>query len=93
MLDNTLAAVATLVAHGHHSQEGLAELISKIGRVLINDPSNTPVKQLALIAILEELIKAHPVDFQANNLLAVVEVLLVGPRILLAVSSNPELDA
>ncbi len=92
MLDNTLAAVSALVAHGHHQPDNLAELISKVGRVLVNDPSNLQVKQLALIAVLEELIKTFPHDFQANNLLAVVEVLLVGPRILLAVSDPPRLD-
>ncbi len=93
MLDNTLAAVSALVAHGHHQPDSLAELISKLGRVLINDHASTPVKQLALIALLEELIKMHPHDFQANYLLAVVEVLLVGPRVLLAVGTNPQEDA
>ena len=95
MLDTTSLAVSGLVAHAHINPEAQRELQLSLARVLNNAPAGItqPQKQLALIILLEELGKALPAEFQADNTLAVVGTFLIGARILIGVSSNSEPNA
>jgi hypothetical protein len=49
-------------------------------------------KQLALIIAIEELTRGFPPDHQAQNSVAVVATLLLGARMLTAVSGHPQGD-
>jgi hypothetical protein len=68
--------------------EAQREMQLALMRVLNNAPAGITVyqKQLALICAIEELAKAFPHDCHAQNVLAVIATMILGPRLLLAVS-------
>ncbi len=86
MLDATNQAVSSLVAHALYNQNTQREMQLELSRVLANQPHgiNIAQKQLALLELLEQLVKMHPVDFQASNLNAIITTLLLGTRPLTA---------
>lgn len=94
MLDTTCLAVSALVAHTHINPETQRELELSIARVLNNAPTGMTVhqKQLALITVLEELTKTLPPSFQVDNVLAVMATLILGPRLVTAVSRSDNGD-
>jgi hypothetical protein len=81
-------AVSGLVAHAHINPEAQREMQLSLSRVLTNAPAgiSTAQKQLALIILLEKLTETLPPDHQAANSVAVISTLLLGPRMLAAIS-------
>jgi hypothetical protein len=59
-----------------------------VSRLIANHPTglSLPQKQLALICVLEELVNGMPGDYQNSNILAVISTLLLGSRLLTAIS-------
>jgi len=88
--DDAELAVTSLVAHSHINPEAQRELQLALSRALNNAPDgiSTAQKQLALIILLEKLTELLPPDSQAQNSVAVVATLLLGPRLLAAVSMS-----
>jgi hypothetical protein len=78
----------SLTSHAPINPEAQRELQLAISKVLSNAPTgiSTAQKQLALIILLEKLTENLPPDSQAPNSVAVVATLLLGPRLLAAVS-------
>jgi hypothetical protein len=70
------------------NREAQREMQLALMRVLNNAPAAITVhqKQIALICAVEELTKAFPPDGQAQNILSVVATLILGARMLVAVS-------
>jgi hypothetical protein len=68
--------------------EAPREMQLEIMRAFNNAPAGITAhqKQLALICAIEELTKAFPHDCQAQNVLSVVATLILGARMLVAVS-------
>lgn len=89
MLPEASMAVSELIAHAHHQPELLRELSLDVTRALNKPGATIALKQLALIAVLEELSKLYPADFQMRNLMSVMVTQLVGLRLLTAVSAAP----
>jgi hypothetical protein len=94
MFDTTNLAIASLVAHPHINPEAQRELQLTISHALNNAPAGLTIaqKQLALIVMLEELAKSYPADYQAQNSLAVTSTILLGSRLLTAVSMGYSAD-
>lgn len=94
MLDTTNLTVSALIVHAGINPETQRELQLDIMRVLNNAPAGVTYcqKQLALIIVLEELLKGLPVDHQPPALLAVVATVLLGARLLIGVSVKPNVD-
>jgi hypothetical protein len=90
MLNIAEHAIGGPVAHAHINREAQRELQLDIVRVLNNAPAGITAhqKQLALIIAIEELTKSFPPDHQAQNSVAVVATLLLGARMLTAVSAQ-----
>jgi hypothetical protein len=88
MLDTTCLAVSALAAHTHINPETQPEPKLAITRVLNNAPTGITVhqKQLALVVVLEELTNTIPAAYPVNNSLALIATMLLGPRLLSAVS-------
>jgi len=61
----------------------------EFSRVLANAPASITVahKQLALLMLLEELAKSLPADSQHANSIGVVTTLLLGPRVVAALTA------
>jgi|SRR5882724_5940056 len=94
MINSSNLSVSGLIAHTHIDPETQRELQLAVSRVLVNAPTGMTIahKQLALIMVLEELIKAHPVDHQTQNSLAVITTILLGSRLLTAMSATVRSD-
>ena len=86
MLDTTNLAIASFVAHALHGGEIQRELQVAISKAVASSPANHSQKQIALLVVLEELMKGLPPDYQPTNTLAIVSTLLFGTRTLAAVS-------
>jgi hypothetical protein len=89
---NLLGAVFTVSADGRRqiNPESQRELQRSISRVLNNAPTGitTAQKQLALLAVLEKLTENLPRDCQAQNSVAVLATLLLGPTLLAAITEK-----
>jgi hypothetical protein len=86
MLDTTNLAIALLVAHALHGGEVQRELQIALATAVAHSSANHSQKQIALLVVLEELMKGLPPDYQPANTLAVISTLLFGTRTLAAVS-------
>jgi hypothetical protein len=94
MLETTNLSVSSLVAHANVNRETQHEMQLAIAHVLNNPPAGISIaqKQLALIVMLEELMKTIPAEFQAANNIAVVTTILMGSRVLSAAIVLPQED-
>jgi hypothetical protein len=89
MLDTTNHAIASLVAHAHINPEAQREFQLAVSRVVANHETNLtlPQKQLGLICVLDELVRTMPGEYQGTNTLAVIATMLLGSRLLTAIST------
>jgi hypothetical protein len=90
--DITNLAITSLVAHSTSTPRPSASCA--ISQVLTNAPTGNMVahKQLVLVIVLKELIKADPPDAEMQNSLAVISTILLGSRLLTAVSTSVRPD-
>jgi hypothetical protein len=94
MLDTTCLAVSALLAHTQINPETQRELQLSIARALNNAPTGVTLhqKQLALIIVHRGTHQILPPGNQVDNSLAVIATLILGPRLLTAVSRTDSVD-